>query len=514
MKRKFFRASWMLAIAGLVAFSFVGTSCGSDDDDTPDTPIQVEKFKVTYDSDGGSDVAAADVVKGKEADLTKKPTKSGFTFKGWSKVKGDASQIVTSLKVDADVTLYAIWEEGEAPQPDPSKNHFIVVKASDLADQEWDTQFWFSCPTKFVEGDSWEVSMKVKALHATGDVSIDTQTHKAEAGSYIHYEGIGGVAFTEEWETYTASGEFKAQQVDGDFIAFNLNKFHPANTYCFDDISFKINGQEQIKNGDIEGDDFSSFWLKEYPDPGKPVINVSAANVIADGDPIPGSAVVVEKVKITFDLNGAEGTVEPKEVTKGNEVKVADVKAPSRDGFRFLGWSTTADGEVVETYKVEADVTLYAIWQEKAADEPEDPINTGWDFTKVEKFPYYVMGYTPEYDAENGLISKHPGLNEETGELAWYQYFVADQIPTEVGKKYSIIVEIKAEAAGKMNANMGWGWGEGEHVSTEVEFTTEWTTKQFDFADPVNGTSCNVVFQPGTFESTIYIRSVKVIPQK
>ena len=374
MKRKFFRASWMLAIAGLVAFSFVGTSCGSDDDEEEEKPIQVEKFKVTYDSDGGSEVAAADVVKGKEANLTNKPTKSGFTFKGWSKVKGDASQIVTSLKVDADVTLYAIWEEGEAPQPDPSKNHFIVVKASDLADQEWDTQFWFSCPTKFVEGDSWEVSMKVKALHATGDVSIDTQTHKDKASGYIHYEGIGGVPFTEEWETYTASGEFKAQQVDGDFIAFNLNKYHPANTYCFDDISFKINGQEQIKNGDIEGDDFSSFWLKEYPDKGEPVINVSAANVIADGDPIPGSTVTVEKVKISFDFDGGEGTQEAIEVTKGKEGKIDDLKAakPSKEGFIFKGWATEKGGAVVTEYKAEGDITLYAVWDEPA--QPGEPL--------------------------------------------------------------------------------------------------------------------------------------------
>jgi uncharacterized repeat protein (TIGR02543 family) len=371
MKRKFFRASWMLAIAGLVAFSFVGTSCGSDDDEEEEKPIQVEKFKVTYDSDGGSEVAAVDVVKGKEANLTNTPTKSGFKFKGWSKVKGDASQIVTSLKVDADVTLYAIWEEGEAPQPDPSKNHFIVVKASDMVDHEWDTQFWFSTPTTFNEGDSWEVSISVKALHSTGDKAIGTQSHLGKAGDYKHWAAIGSVPFTEEWETYTASGEFTADQQDCDFVAFNLNDYNPANTYCFDNISFKINGQEQIKNGDIEGDDFKQFWIKEYPDAGEPVINVSAANVIADGDPIPGSGVVVEKVKITFDLNGAEGTVEPKEVTKGNEVKVADVKAPSRVGFKFLGWSTTANGEVVETYKVEADVTLYAIWQEKAEESGE-----------------------------------------------------------------------------------------------------------------------------------------------
>lgn len=125
------------------------------------------------------------------------------------------------------------------------------------------------------------------------------------------------------------------------------------------------------------------------------------------------------------------------------------------------------------------------------------------DLTKVTSFPFFVMGYTPEYDAENGLNSVHPG--------SWYQYFIADQIPTKAGEKYGIEVEIRGEGSGSFNANMGWGWGEGESTSTTVSFTDQWETKQFKFADPVGKESCNVVFQPGGLTTTFYVRNIKVI---
>lgn len=42
-------------------------------------------------------------------------------------------------------------------------------------------------------------------------------------------------------------------------------------------------------------------------------------------------------------------------------------EVPTRTGYTFLGWSTTADGAVVyqpgEVYSTDADITLYAVWQ-------------------------------------------------------------------------------------------------------------------------------------------------------
>ena len=55
MKRKFFRVSTLLLLAGMLSFSFVATSCGDDDDDPVE---QVQEFTITYDANGGSGTVA------------------------------------------------------------------------------------------------------------------------------------------------------------------------------------------------------------------------------------------------------------------------------------------------------------------------------------------------------------------------------------------------------------------------------------------------------------------------
>ena len=403
MKRKFFRASWMLALAGMVAFTFVGTSCGDDDDDPAPAP--------TPSNNNGNN--------------------SGENGNG----NGNGN--------------------GKENEGDGIADHVVVVKSQDKVSQSWDTQFWFGFKTEFKAGDSWKVSFDYKA-DASTDVKVASQIHNG-AGNWVNnYDAIASVKFSTEWKHFEAEGTFdenlfakedaadaKYSKMVANCIVFNLNDHSAANQYYFDNISFVLNEEEVIENGDFEGDDFSCFWIKEAP------AGETDTKKIDDNPPV--------------------------EVTKANIVaKPASTEEAPRD--------------------------------------PNTPLNQGWDFTKVAAFPYYVMGYTPTYDAENGLMSEAP-IDEETGEAAWYQYFVADKIPTEVGKKYTIEVEMKADAEGTLTANMGWGWEEGQKVSTQVSFTTEWTTKKFDFADPVQAESCNVVFQPGTFASKIYIRSVKVFAQ-
>ena len=124
----------------------------------------------------------------------------------------------------------------------------IQVVADEMVDAAWDTQFWIVTDATFNAGDTWEVSMNVRA---DVDASNGTQIH-ANPGSYLHWDGIGTVSFTSEWTTYQKSGTFAAEATGGHSIAFNLNDFAGANTYYFDDISFKVNGVELISNGSCD----------------------------------------------------------------------------------------------------------------------------------------------------------------------------------------------------------------------------------------------------------------------
>lgn len=136
----------------------------------------------------------------------------------------------------------------------------IEVSSDDMVSAAWDTQFWIMTDATFKEGDSWEVSMDIRADKAAGS---STQVH-TNAGDYLHYEGIGNPRFTRSWTTYTAKGNFPAGANGGHSIAFNLNEFAEANNYYFDNISFKVNGVELIKNSSCDDDNMKdNFIAKE-----------------------------------------------------------------------------------------------------------------------------------------------------------------------------------------------------------------------------------------------------------
>ncbi|MBR4326598.1 MAG: endo-1,4-beta-xylanase [Bacteroidales bacterium] len=157
----------------------------------------------------------------------------------------------------------------------------VRVQASEMVSQPWDNQFWlvWDEADAIKKGDKWEYTMKVRA--DVEGASVGTQVHK-NPSEYIHWAAIGNIEFPTEWTEITASGSFDDDaQVGGFSIAFNLNDFSPANNYYFDNISFKINGKELMKNSNCDGDDASSFVSKD----------VYTRELTGAADPVPGEIV-------------------------------------------------------------------------------------------------------------------------------------------------------------------------------------------------------------------------------
>lgn len=119
------------------------------------------------------------------------------------------------------------------------------------------------------------------------------------------------------------------------------------------------------------------------------------------------------------------------------------------------------------------------------------------DFSAMTKFPYYVMGYEP--DIVNGiLVSKNPG--------SWYQYFVADGVPTVSGKEYKVTAMIKSSKEGEFIVKMG-DWDAS--TDKNIKVTTEWKEQTIDFGT-LAAKSSFVIFQPGGFDGEIQIKWIKV----
>ena len=66
---------------------------------------------------------------------------------------------------------------------------------------------------------------------------------------------------------------------------------------------------------------------------------------------------------VTFNTTGGS-MVASCSVTKGDTLELSTVTPPTRTGYTFKGWSTTADGtNVVKSIAPTADTTLYAVWE-------------------------------------------------------------------------------------------------------------------------------------------------------
>ena len=233
MKRKIFA----LALAGLVAFSF--TSCG-DDDDNP-APVNPNNNNGGTTDNGGTN-------------------NNGGTNDNNGGNSGDNNGGQTG------------------------KNHYIVVECPEQSAQDWDSQFWIVLPEPVADGDDIKITMKVKADVATVDadgkeVNFGLQWHE-NPSDYMGNLAVGHT-FTTEWKEIVL--EDKVTLPEGKVfksITYNLNAFDPENKYYWDDISVTVNGVEKVKNGNMEGTDFSSFAYKTQ---GK-----EADTEGADGKPEPG----------------------------------------------------------------------------------------------------------------------------------------------------------------------------------------------------------------------------------
>ena len=123
------------------------------------------------------------------------------------------------------------------------------------------------------------------------------------------------------------------------------------------------------------------------------------------------------------------------------------------------------------------------------------------DLTTVASFPYYVMGYTPNYSKEEGLISEYPG--------SWYQYFIATGIAGNADTDYILTCEVKSDKSGDVGVQVRWSWSE-EPVSTTLKVVEgDWQEISCKFSG-VKGSPYDIIFQPGGFDGRFCIKNIKV----
>ncbi|MDA7807052.1 InlB B-repeat-containing protein, partial [Aquiluna sp.] len=107
----------------VTATNSVGTSTASGSSSS--IAVAATTYNASFNANGGSSVSTATFIAGGSISEPTAPTKSGYTFNGWSTTLDDAATKVTfpySPGVTTNITLYALWTADPVPVSEDSGN--------------------------------------------------------------------------------------------------------------------------------------------------------------------------------------------------------------------------------------------------------------------------------------------------------------------------------------------------------------------------------------------------------
>lgn len=243
------------------------------------------------------------------------PTKEGYTLIGWSTTRNGEDTIV-DIPLEGTVKYYAVWEEKDEPYPDdPDEPNNPVV------------------PEKL------------------------TFTYDAGKGYFHDYE--------KDELLKTISVEFDPGATYEEISNIFVEKYmdHINFTYLFeeDDIeySYEENGTyyilEEVK--DNKGNLIMNFWIYD------------SSSVLQDQkiyEDITYYFEYVKLVKITYNSNGGYFNEEGNVTTDSEYIPSGYGELSyhcERDGYVFMGWTVTKDGNDFVTVVPSEETELYAKWE-------------------------------------------------------------------------------------------------------------------------------------------------------
>lgn len=280
---------------------------------------------------------------------TQTPTKSGYTFTGWSTSSSSSYaqyQPGDAFITDADTTLYAVWRQNQTTQYSLS---FDLQGGTGTFNTLYGgygerVQIPYTTPTKS------GYTFKGWATYSGGSVSYQPGEYYTIYSNTILY-AIWGESTQYCTITFNANGGTGApasqQKVIGESIYIPYAKptrngytFLGWSTSKYTSTADYQPGQAYTPYGDMT---FYAVWEQN----------------------------VVKTWTITYNANGGENAPSPQTANVGQSITITYSK-PTRTGYTFLGWSTWSGATEPESiftpgysYKSDFNLTLYAVWEKQ-----------------------------------------------------------------------------------------------------------------------------------------------------
>lgn len=175
------------------------------------------------------------------------------------------------------------------------------------------------------------------------------------------------------WYAVDAKGQLEAQEFDFNNAYTNYSGRSEVKVMAkFEAVFYvyfmTVDGQVHSTAIANAANDFKVSLPTDYEPNGKVVTGWTANDAVFTADTVVSADTYVYPVTedcywVTFNTTGGS-MVGSRSVTKGDTLNLRGVTAPTRTGYSFKGWSTTADGaNVVTSIAPTADTTLYAVWE-------------------------------------------------------------------------------------------------------------------------------------------------------
>lgn len=307
-----------------------------------------ETYTISYNANGGSGAPSAQV-KTENVTLTlssTKPTRSGYTFKGWSTSKTATSPTYSaggSYTTNASATLYAVWEQNAPTTYTVSYN---------------------------ANGGSGAPSSQTKTQNVTLTLSSTKPTRSG-------YTFLGwSTSSTATSPTYYASGSYTANASATLYAVWSKN---PPATYT---VSFNANGGSGAPSSVTKTDGVTLYlpttepYRSNYEFLGWSTSSTATSPTYYAGGSFSRNANTTlyavweyspETYTVRYNANGGTGAPSSQTKTYGVNLTLSST-IPTRSGYNFLGWSTSSTATSATysaggSYTTNAGATLYAVWE-------------------------------------------------------------------------------------------------------------------------------------------------------
>ena len=313
------------------------------------------KYTITFDTNGGSEIAPITQDYGTEITAPDNPTRKGYTFKGWDK------EIPETMPAE-NITVKAQWEinqytitfdtNGGSEIAPITQDYGTEITAPDnptrkgYTFKEWDKEIPETMPAENITVKAqWEVNQYTITFDTNGgsDIAPITQDYGTKITTpdnptrkgYTFKRWDKEIPKTMPAENITVKAQWEINQYTITFDTNGGSEIAPITQ----DYGTEITAPD---NPTRKGYTFKG-WDKEIPET-MPAENIT---VKAQWE--------INQYTITFDTNGGS---EIAPITQDYGTEITAPNNPTRKGYTFMGW----DKEIPETMPAE-NITVKAQWE-------------------------------------------------------------------------------------------------------------------------------------------------------